>query len=55
LKSDKKYTAFAKMFIAHFAPNILSTYIQIIDSMTAGHLMTPRITQQIAAYLEIWY
>lgn len=52
LKKDKRYTAFAKMFMEYFAPNIVQTYIKQVQLFTTGTWMSNRAKQQLAMFLE---
>jgi hypothetical protein len=52
LKKDKKYSAFSKMFMEFYAPNIVQAYILQMQCFISGVWMTDRVKQQIAMFLE---
>lgn len=54
LKKDKRYSAFSKMFMEFFVPNIVNAYLVQIQRFVSGVWMTDRVKQQIAMFLEEW-
>jgi hypothetical protein len=52
LKKDKRYINFSKVFMEHFVPNIVETYLKQLQSLISGVWVTNRVKQQIAMFLE---
>lgn len=55
LTSESKFKAFAKGFVANFAPNILSAYLKQIELWVAKQAwLSPRVLCLIGNFFEEW-